>query len=119
MSTTARNVLIVLVLATAVFLSTAAAAVAGIISLLLRIGLLAGFVYFGWTIYRQNREQIGWLPDRQKALLYGAAALLALVLLASFFWTNWTPVAAILFFALVGGLGFVVYRIWQDARRYY
>ena len=114
-----RNLCIVIALVLVVAIPAGGGQVAGLILLVLRILLIAGFIYFGYVLWREHRHKAAWLPDRQRALLYAAAALLGILLLGSFFWPNWNAVSAIVFLAMVGGLAYLIWRILDDSRRYY
>ena len=119
MSPTVRNILTI-VAAAAVITALgsggfgAANLVLGILSLLILVGLL----YFGYTLYRENRTQIQWLPRKHRVALYAAAAVAVLTLLTSYFWAT-TFATSLLMFALLGVCAYVIYRVWQEARRYY
>jgi hypothetical protein len=114
-----RNLCIVIALVLVVVIPAGGGQLAGLILLVLRILLIAGFIYFGYIMWRENRHKAAWLPDRQRAILYAAAALLGILLLASFFWPSWNAVSAIVFLAMVGGLAYLIWRILDDSRRYY
>ncbi len=114
-----RNICIVIALVLVVAVPAGGGALAGIVLLVLRILMVAAFLYFGYILWRENKHKAAWLPARQRAILYAAAALLGILLLASFFWPDWNAVSAIVFLALVGGLGYLIWRILDDSRRYY
>ena len=114
---TVRNICIVLGLAL-VFALPAAGAAQTYITLIVRALLIAAFLYFGFVMWRENRHQLRWLPERQKAILYAALALLAVLLVSGFFFPGGT-FGTLVYLVLIGGLGYLIYRIWQDARRYY
>ena len=114
-----RNICIVIALVLVVAVPAGGGALAGIVLLVLRILMIAAFLYFGYILWRENKHKAAWLPQRQRAILYAAAALLGILLLASFFWPDWNAVSAIVFLALVGGLGYLIWRILDDSRRYY
>jgi TRAP-type C4-dicarboxylate transport system permease small subunit len=114
-----RNICIVIALVLVVAVPAGGGALAGIVLLVLRILMIAAFLYFGYILWRENKHKTAWLPQRQRAILYAAAALLGVLLLGSFFYSNWNVVSVIVFFALVGGLGYLIWRILDDSRRYY
>ena len=114
-----RNLCIVIALVLVVAIPAGGGALAGLVLRILQILLIAGFLYFGYVLWRENRHRTQWLPQRQRAILYAAAALLGILLLASFFWPNWNAVSAIVFLAMVGGLAYLIWRILDDSRRYY
>jgi TRAP-type C4-dicarboxylate transport system permease small subunit len=114
-----RNICIVIALVLVVAVPAGGGALAGFVLLVLRILLIAAFIYFGYIMWRENKHKTAWLPRRQRAILYAAAALLGILLLASFFWPSWNVVSAVVFLALIGGLGYLIWRILDDSRRYY
>jgi hypothetical protein len=115
---TVRNIAIVVALSLVVMLP-AGGQVAGLLSLVLRVGLLAGFLYVGYVLWRENRHRLAWLTARDRLLLYGAVALIALLLLAGFAWPIAGAVGALAYLGLLGGLSYLVWRILQETRRYY
>ena len=114
-----RNLCIVIALVLVVAIPAGGGAIAGLVLLILRILLIAGFLYFGYVMWRENRHRTQWLPQRQRSILYAAAGLLGILLLGSFFYSNWNAVSAIVFLAMVGGLSYLIWRILDDSRRYY
>ena len=86
--------------------------------LVMNIAFAVGLCFVGYRIWRTNRGTFDLMPAQRRWALYGATALLALVLLTSWFWVT-TSATSLLFFALVGGLGFAIWRLWQESRRYY
>jgi hypothetical protein len=114
-----RNILIVVAAAAVITAlgstgSNAGRLVLSILSLL----ILAGLLYFGYTLYRDNRTQIQWLPQKHRLALYGAAAVAVIVLLTSYFWAK-TFATSVLMFVLLGVCAYVIYKVWQEGRRYY
>ena len=119
MSTTVRNILIVVAAAAVITaLGTAGSGVANLLIFVLSLLILAGLLYFGYTLYRQNRSQLEWLPQKHKIALYVAAIGAVIVLVTGWFWAT-TLATTLLMFALLGVCGYVIYRVWQEARRYY
>ncbi len=92
--------------------------VVGMMMLALRILIVAGLVYFAYTLWRNNRARLQWLSGRRKLLFYGAAALIVLVVIGSFFIT-WTLMSTLWFFVVIGGCGYVMWRIWRDTAGWY
>jgi hypothetical protein len=114
---TARNVAIIIGLA-AVFALPQLGGAQQLVNLLLRALLIAAFVYFGWTMWRQNRHELKRLPDRQRAMIQAALALLVVLIVASFLFVSSFAIS-LLFLVLIVGLGYLVWRLWTDAQRYY
>ena len=79
---------------------------------------MAAFAYFLYTLWRNNRTRLSYLDRRQKLLFYGAGALLILVVLGSFL-LSWTLLTTLMFFAIIGGCAFVMWRVYKDTAGWY
>jgi hypothetical protein len=90
----------------------------GIAFTVLNLAVLAVLAYFGYTVWRQNRGTFSLMSGRLRVLLYGSVVLLAVAIATASFWVT-SGVTALLFFVVVGGLGYVIYRVWSESRRYY
>ncbi len=88
--------------------------VQGILSLM----LLAMFLSIAHSVWRQNRGTIDLMPRSRRLALYGSVAGIVVLVLAQPVIVS-GPLSALLFFALLAALGFVVYRVWQESRRYH
>jgi hypothetical protein len=58
------------------------------------------------------------MSTRLRLALYGSVLGLVVVIATSSLWVS-DLVTSLLFFALIGGLGYVIWRIWEESRRYY
>jgi predicted nucleic acid-binding Zn ribbon protein len=90
-----------------------------ILMLGIRVLILVALGYLLFTLWRNNRARLQYLERRQKLLFYGAGALIVLVVLGSFLPLGWSFFSAILFFAIIGGCAFVMWRIWRDSEDWY
>jgi hypothetical protein len=93
----------------------------GALSLLFAVANIAFLVALGWFAYvtwRENRGTFGLMPTGKRYLLYASVVALALLLASGPFWVHGFALA-VLFFAAIGGLGFLVWWLWQESRRYY
>jgi hypothetical protein len=112
----AINVAIVLAIAAAVFLLPGGGQAASTFEGILLVGFGVGFGYLGLRMYREYRVTLHGLGDRHRAALYGAAALVAfLVLGQKHLWQ--TGLGELVWFALalLALYGFlVVYRRWRS-----
>ena len=115
---TIRNISIVLVLAALVTTSQSVANGTRILYGLITIGILIGIAIFGYRLYRENRQQISWLPRNQKLLLYALVVVLVVLIAASNYLVS-GPVTAIIAIAAIALCVYGIYRIWTDAGRYY
>jgi NhaP-type Na+/H+ or K+/H+ antiporter len=115
---TARNVAIILAAAAVVTASESVRNGARILYALLTLGILLGLAIFGYRLYRENRQRIAWLPQRQRYLLYALVALLVVLVAASNYLVS-GPVTAVIAIAAIGLCVYGIYRIWTEASRYY
>lgn len=99
-------------------LQVVAGQVIWILALIIRIAILAGLLWFAYTLWRNNRSRLQWLSRRQKLLFYGAGALIVFVVLVSFL-LPLTLLTSILLLAIAGGCGFVMWRIYQETSGWY
>jgi hypothetical protein len=114
----ARNLLIVAAIAAVLALTERVSGqVVQFLSAAARIALLGAFLWWGYGLWRENRGTFS-LSNRLRYGLYATVAALVIVIVTSIFWAK-TFVTTLIFFALVAGLGYVIYRIWQESRRYY
>ncbi len=112
---TARNVAIVALIAAAVFLLPGGGQAASTFEAVLLVGFGVGFGYLGVRLYRENRVALHGLGDRPRAMLYGALALVAFVVVGrARMWETglgelaWFVMIALAVYALLG-----VYRRWR------
>ena len=117
MSSTTRNVLVVVALAAAVYAIPGGASSAKLIASLLSILITASIAFFGWRLYRENRVAIFSLGDRHRGLLYGAiaAAVLAMATRARLFES---AAGALLWFVVIGAASYalvVVFRFYRTS----
>ena len=117
MTPTARNVLIVLALAAVVMLVPGGGNASAAILQTLVIGMLAGIAWFAVRLYREHRSDIYSLGDRNRAILYGSAGLIALTVTATErLWE--TGPGTIVWLALVGLACYGVYHVFRASREY-
>ena len=115
--TAARNVLIVLGIAAAVAFLPGGWPVAAFLGTLLSIVFLAGLVWFAGRLYMEHRLDLFTLGDRNRALLYGSVAVVALTLTASSRLFE-TGIGTLAWFLLIGGAVFATYVVWRASRSY-
>jgi hypothetical protein len=114
-----RNVAIVLAIAVVVWKvpggGTAAATISNIFSIL----FIAGLFFLGFRLYKEHRETIFGLEERQRGLMYGAIALIAFALVAtSRMWGDAGPLGAVLWLAMLGVGVWALYSVWRAYRTY-
>jgi hypothetical protein len=116
-SKTARNLVIVAVLAAGVAFLPGGGRSAAFVSALLSIGITVVFVFLGIRFYRENRVAIFGLGDLHRTLLYGALGAVVLALAGRVKLLD-TGVGTLVFFVLLGGAAAALYAVWQHYRSY-
>jgi hypothetical protein len=114
-----RNLGIIAVVAAALTAAGQGGRVAGIVFIILRVLFLLVLAGIAVAVWRQNRGTFGLMPLRSRLLLYGSAVGLVLLIATADLWAVSSALAALLFFALLFGCGYVLYRCWQESRRYF
>ncbi|MET0601973.1 MAG: hypothetical protein ABW167_08300 [Baekduia sp.] len=117
MNKTARNVLIVVVVAAAVAFLPGGGATADVIWALLSIALTVTFVLLGVRFYRENRVAIFSLGDKHRALAYGAIAAIVLALAGRRELTQ-TGLGSLVFVVLIAGALGAGYAVFKHHRAY-
>jgi hypothetical protein len=110
--------IVVLAAVAVTVLQVVAGQVLWILALIIRLAILAGLIWFGYSLWRNNRSRLQWLSRRQKLLFYGAAVVLVLAVLISFL-LPLTLLTSVFLLALAGACGFVMWRIYQDTSGWY
>ena len=115
-----RNILIVLLIAVAVWLVPGGGTAAGIVGALIGIGFAIAIWFVLVYVYRNFRVTIFMLGDRHRGLLYGAlAAILFLGASADRFFDD--SALTLLWFAIVAAALFAfvtVFRHWREETTY-
>lgn len=113
-----RNIVIVLALATAVWLLPGGGTGTQTIYNLLTVILTAGLMFFGYRLYKEHRTTLLGLDDRMRALLYGSLGLAVLAIVATTRLWNQGGLGALLWFCLIGLAVSGVYRVWRSHQTY-
>jgi hypothetical protein len=114
---TARNILIIVVVAAAVAFVPGGGETAGLIWALLGIALTVTFVFLGIRFYRENRVAIFSLGDKHRALLYGSLAAIVLALAGRQKLTETGLGSLVLVVLIAGALG-AGYAVFKHHREY-
>ena len=115
-----RNLAIIGVVAAALTAAgEAGSEVTGIIFLVIRVAFLLALGWLAWTVWRQNRGTFRLMPVRSQAMLYGSVIGIVLLVVTADLWASSSPLASLVFFAALAGCGYLLYRGWQESRRYY
>jgi uncharacterized membrane protein YdcZ (DUF606 family) len=112
-----RNILIVLLLAGAVYALPGGGTTAGIISALLGIAFAVGIWFLLMRMYREHKTTIYGLGDRHRLLLYGGlAAILFLGASASRFFES--GVGTLVWLLIVGAMIYAFVQVFRQYRAY-
>ena len=117
MGGTTRNVLILLVLAGAVYAIPGGGRSAEFIAALLSILITASFAFIGYRLYRENRVALFSLGDRYRATLYGAVgAAVFIMAVRSRLWE--TAAGTLLWFAVIAAASYALVVVYRHYRSY-
>jgi hypothetical protein len=112
---TARNVLIILALAAAVAFLPGGGAGVRTIATFFTVLMFGGLAWWAARLYMEHRYEIFSLGDRNRALLYGAFAVIVLTLAASGRLLA-TGLGIIVWLALMSAAVFAIYTVWRAYR---
>jgi hypothetical protein len=114
-----RNLLILCVVAAGVTaIGRTSARVLSALYLIASLALIVGLIALAYRVWKENRGTFSLMSTRLRLALYGSVVGLVLVIATSSLWVT-SLFTSILFFVLVGGLGYVIWRVWEESRRYY
>jgi FtsH-binding integral membrane protein len=82
------------------------------------LALIVGLVLLAYRVWRENRGTFSLMSTRLRVMLYGSVLGLVVVIATSSLWVTGL-LTSLLFFGLIGGLGYVIWRVWEESRRYY
>jgi multisubunit Na+/H+ antiporter MnhB subunit len=116
-SSTVRNVAIVLVLAAAVAFIPGGGQTAGLVGAILSTLIMVSLVFFAYRFYRDHRMELDGLGDRWRGLLYGAigAVVLALAALPRLSDSSGGTLVVVV---VLGGAAYAFYMVWRHYREY-
>jgi uncharacterized RDD family membrane protein YckC len=115
---TARGFLILVAIAVAITALKLELAL-GIVFLILRIAFIVAIGYFLYSFWRNNRADIAMWARRTRVVFYGGATLALVNIVASVFLPYPEGgLEALVFFAVLVGAGFAMYRAWRDEHTY-
>ncbi len=116
MSTTLRNIVIVLVLAALVVVLPGGGTGAAVATQTLSLAFLGSLAWFAFVMYRQHRTELYSLGDTRRAILYVALGVALLTVTASSrMWSSGTGI--ILWFVLIAAAADAVLAVVLAARR--
>jgi FtsH-binding integral membrane protein len=82
------------------------------------LALIVGLALLAYRVWRENRGTFSLMSTRLRLMLYGSVLGLVIVIATSSLWVT-DLLTSVLFFGLIGGLGYVIWRVWEESRRYY
>ena len=113
-----RNIAIILVLALAVWQLPGGNTGARVVSNLLSVIFLAGLCFFGYRMYMEHRTTLFDLEERLRTILYVAAGVLVLAIVATGrMWNSGGPYI-LLWFAMIAAAGYGAYVVFRSTREY-
>lgn len=116
MTSTARNVLIILALAALIVALPGADSAAGLLVGILNVVFLGVLAWFASRLYREYRPQIYALGDQWRALLYFSIAVAVLTVSATpRLWD--TGPGTLIWFTLIAGVSYAVYVTFRRYQR--
>jgi hypothetical protein len=117
MNPVARNIAIIAVLAAMVAILPGGGTGAGVVLTGLYLIFLGAGIWVATIMYREHRSSLFLLPESRRALLYMAAAVLAVTLTATHrLWSS--PAGSIAWLVLVGASLYAGFAVLWAARRY-
>jgi hypothetical protein len=114
-----RNLLILAVISAAVTaVGRTSERVLSALYTLASLALIIGLLALAYRVWKENRGTFSLMSTRLRALLYGSVVALVVVIATSSLWVSGL-LTSLVFFGLIGGLGYVIWRVWEESRRYY
>jgi hypothetical protein len=112
---TARNVVIILALAAAVAFLPGGGTGVQTVAAFFSIVMFGGIAWWVSRLYMEHRYELFGLGDRNRAMLYGAVAVIVLTLAASSRLLA-GGVGIIIWLALMSAAVFAIYTVWRAYR---
>lgn len=114
---TARNIAIIAVLALGVAAIPGGGTAAETVLAALVMGFLAAIGFLVYRLYRENQLTLSTLRDSQRAILYGAFGVLALMVAGADELLD-TGAGTLVWIALIALSAFAIFRVWTEANTY-
>lgn len=115
MNRTTVNVLVVLVLAGAVFAVPGGGDTADLVLALLSTLILMSFIAFGWRMYREHRMDLYSLGDTHRGMLYAGIGGIVFALAGRVRLLD-TGAGSLLWFAVVAASVLAFFQVWAHWR---
>jgi hypothetical protein len=114
---TVRNVAIIAVLALGVAAIPGGGTAAETALTALVMGFLAAIGFFVYRLHAQNQLTLVTLKDSQRAILFGAVGVIALMIAGADELLE-TGAGTLVWIALIAGSAFAIFRVWTEASTY-
>lgn len=114
---TVRNVAIIAVLALGVAAIPGGGAAAETVLAALVMGFLAAMGFFVYRLYRENQLTLSTLKDSQRAILYGAVGVIALMVAGADELLD-SGAGTLVWIGLIAISAFAIFRVWTEATSY-
>jgi amino acid permease len=113
-----RNIAIIVALALVVWLVPGGERAGLTISNLLTVVFVGGLLFFGYRLYMEHRESLFALPERQRGILYAAAALGTITIVATRRMWEGGGLGAVLWLAFLALAIWGLVSVWRAYREY-
>jgi hypothetical protein len=114
-----RNVAIIIVLAVAVWKLPGGGTAASTISNIFSVLFMGGLLWLGYRLYREHRDTITGLEERQRGIAYGAFAVAVFALAATgYLWSEFDLLGGMVWMLLIGGASWALYSVWRAYSTY-
>jgi hypothetical protein len=114
-----RNVAIILVLAVAVWKLPGGGTAAFTIQNVFSVLFVGGLFWLGYRLYREHRDTITDLEERQRGMAYGAFGLAVFALAATGrLWGDLGILGGMLWMLMLGAAGWALYSVWREYKAY-
>jgi hypothetical protein len=113
-----RNIAIIVLLAVAVWQVPGGDTAGATVSNLLTTIFVGGLLFFGYRMYMEHRETLFGLTERQRGILYAAAALATITIVATRRMWDEGGLGAILWLAFLALSVYAVLSVWRAYREY-
>lgn len=115
---TARNVAIIALLALAITVLPGGDTAADTALMALQIAFLAAIAWFAYRIYREQQLTLATLTDGQRALLFSALGVIALLIAGYDEFRSWGGGGVLAWIALLAGAAAAIFLVWRQATSY-
>jgi hypothetical protein len=113
-----RNILIIVGLALIVAAVPGGGNAATAILTAITIAFLATIAFAAYVFYRQNQFTFATLTERQRALVYGALGVIALMIAGADEMLGGSGLATIAWIVLIALSVFALWRVWVESHSY-